>query len=233
MAGVALAHNKKAPSPAQYTFQRAEPRRTVAAYEHKTLALPHQHQDFNHGSYRASAWLLWDNRYWIRVHDRRDDLATTEIAVRFFTAVDLPALRKSTESWAFKQLRRLLEAAPGNARFQLPVIVVRPDPTQPSHATVPEQVVAFPTLRWSAEGWGQWPSENPRNTKSDELYWEIRFKHIDLALKKGHRVVSRGPQSSDRLKFKKPHGTLSHKTPAGQPHAGSASTWSKKSDGLE
>ncbi|KAL8796106.1 MAG: hypothetical protein Q9195_001439 [Heterodermia aff. obscurata] len=107
-------------------------------------------------SYYWSAWDLWDGRFWIRVSNRTGQ----PLKIRMFSKCDWSALKPSLPSEVLKSLRQMMAAAaPGAARYTLPVIAT---------ASHPERVLAFPTLplKWS--------------NLSDVLDWEVRYKAVDF-----------------------------------------------------
>lgn len=139
----------------------------------------------------ASDWYLWDNRYWVHVHCPTDHSSKLEnIRVQFLTAQALAALRKSLNQSHAKRLDRLLKAAPGSVRFTLPAVVMQTTSASTPSMLTPEQIVAIPTIGWSAEGWDRWPAKTPPGRLAPvKWYWEVRYKQVDLAVTERHSIV--------------------------------------------
>ncbi|KAJ9613101.1 hypothetical protein H2200_003042 [Cladophialophora chaetospira] len=70
-----------------------------------------------------SKWLLWDHRYWIRVRTQNAERLST-IRLRTYTESDSTEVYKNLESGKHDFQAMLAEAAPGKARYTLPVLTV-------------------------------------------------------------------------------------------------------------
>lgn len=86
-----------------------------------------------------SQWILWDRRFWIRVHGGR--AAVTETTVRPCSPSDLRIVKKLLkEAGRLEKFQHILRVyASGNIRYTLPVLVAS------------GKVIAFPTLHISVD----------------------------------------------------------------------------------
>jgi tRNA(Ile)-lysidine synthase len=106
-----------------------------------------------------SMWLLWDNRYWIRVNARSK---ASTIAVRPYKEADVETVRKLMgDDYSFFQ-ENLSDAAPGKVRYTLPVL------------TVDGQLAAFPTLNITLRD-----RQAIKNEEVVILGWEVCYRTLD------------------------------------------------------
>ncbi|KAK3709470.1 hypothetical protein LTR37_010843 [Vermiconidia calcicola] len=137
---------------------------------------------------RWSEWQLWDGRYWVRVCPPSSySKSETTIIVRFLCTEDMNTLRLSMRKDDAKNLESLLDSAKGQTRFTLPAIVARRSDRDQVNEEYAEEVVALPSLGWSAVGW-----RRTCGVPSDDCWsWDIRYKHVDLNLEERvHEILS-------------------------------------------
>ncbi|KAK3716187.1 hypothetical protein LTR37_006632 [Vermiconidia calcicola] len=165
---------------------------------------------------RWSEWRLWDGRYWIRVCPPSSYLTSdTTITVRFLCTDDMEDLRLSVRKNDGKRLESLLALAKGQTRFTLPAIVAkRPGRDQVNEVSA-EEVVALPSLGWSAVGW-----RRTCGVPGDDCWsWDIRYKHVDLNLADGASSIapssasSRGSTSTTNIKKRRSTTATGRRSP--------------------
>ena len=124
------------------------------------------HEDSASVSQLWSSWCLWDGRYWVRVMNGTAHV----LQVRPFCARDLEVIRKTLSKPVIKALdQALASAAPGKARWTLPVIS-----EVPKAKLTPGKVFALPSLGKP----GILDVEDECGRK--KVGWEIRYKSVDL-----------------------------------------------------
>ncbi|KAK4544862.1 hypothetical protein LTR36_003766 [Oleoguttula mirabilis] len=192
VAGLVVTRGEQTAEFSQFGMQRMPPYLAETACTHALQYKPQRAGDSGHERHHSTDWFLWDKRYWLRLHAPKqhppDELAAQ---IQFLTRPLLTALRQSMDGRQLKRLKRLLDASShGTTRFTLPAITVRSAAASPRGAVASQQVVALPTLGWSAEGWEQLPVTGlPEDRTSGKWYWEVRYKHIDFAVSDEHTVV--------------------------------------------
>jgi hypothetical protein len=124
-------------------------------------------KDFNHSG-TVSKFMLWDYRYWIRVHASHSQLLSA-VRIRFFLKEDTKILRDKLQSMERFALDDLLNLhAKGDVRDSLPVL------------TLGDQVVAFPTLQAGVVSKQSFNKEaSGMGLKDAWLKWEVCYKVID------------------------------------------------------
>ncbi|KAE9975460.1 hypothetical protein BLS_002585 [Venturia inaequalis] len=142
---------------------------------------------------QEDGFVLWDDRYWIRVHNpAKHDLWVRKLdedslaSLRTLLSAGHVILRRQSDGEVIDDgrgyLSKLLrETAKGIIRWSLPVIVsYTPMKASTTRADAPlstPQILAFPTLDMRLES-ASWP------TWVNDLKWEVRYKRIDFGNKK-------------------------------------------------
>ncbi|KAI5363002.1 Putative tRNA(Ile)-lysidine/2-thiocytidine synthase, tRNA(Ile)-lysidine synthase [Septoria linicola] len=134
----------------------------------------------------ATGWLLWDNRYWIRV--LHSGTAHTpppphfRFSVNFLSPATIHRLRASItgDRSASIALQRALNQAKAS-RFTQPVLSMKVDDGKSSsiEANKSEQILALPALGWARKD----------VVKQLGLSYETRYKAVDFGGGKGHVLV--------------------------------------------
>lgn len=162
-------------------------------------------------SVASSKWLLWDWRYWIRIHVRseksRSLLKTrsirvlphhmmAQIKIRAYSIDDAAILKANMLRDDWRKLHELLhECAEGNIRYTLPVL------------TFGGHVVAFPTLSRSLI----WPDKFRALAKAlgfddgSTLTWEVAYKLLPKNIAQWGSVVGSLPSVT---RIAQPHEEL-------------------------
>lgn len=140
-----------------YPRVSAPPRITIVPQRSPTESHLHGQRTRNYnGEIGWSKWQLWDGRYWIRVFNKTDKY----LNIRNLMEADMARIKKQLPPLKFEKLRKTLAvAAPGVARWTLPVIAEEGDLGE---------VLALPSLRFST------------HHRPVAMLWEIRYKHVDL-----------------------------------------------------
>ncbi|KAK3067526.1 hypothetical protein LTR53_015561 [Teratosphaeriaceae sp. CCFEE 6253] len=144
-------------------------------------------RDGAHAIWRSSTWQLWDHRYWIRVYQRATAPHAAQrhdIEARFLTKEDLADSYRAFAAQHQSEVRRLLSLVPHNLWFTLPVLAITP-----TDRTSEQQVVALPSLGWSANGWAKWNGEDSVNGNAAEWFWSIRYRKVDIGQGEHHTVT--------------------------------------------
>ncbi|TID21633.1 putative amino-acid permease [Venturia nashicola] len=156
---------------------------------------------------QEDSFSLWDDRYWIRVHNpAQHDLWVRKLdedslaSLRPLLSAGRVVLRRQSNGEVVEDgrgyLRKLLrETAKGIIRWSLPVIVSYIPLSATDTVNVPvniPQILAFPTLdlRVESVSWPTWVSD---------LKWEVRYKRIDLGNKKLEDCLVGGGKSELEL----------------------------------
>ncbi|KAF2860994.1 hypothetical protein K470DRAFT_231357 [Piedraia hortae CBS 480.64] len=143
-------------------LHRARPRRGES--ESLKLSLTDEGQGRS-----TSQWMLWDNRFWIRV-SLPTGYQCDDVSVRLLSAGDNATLRKVFSREKLERFRTL----PDSMRYTLPVLIAGGN------------LVALPTLGWGLVGpWRPWPESGQANsldtfaTNEGVAWWDVRYKSID------------------------------------------------------
>lgn len=141
-----------------------------------------------------SEWLLFDNRYWIRWRHNGNvgtpgvsyhmTLLTSEMlnAAKAKHKVVQRSAKKKKDTWPSLN-RTLRSRAPGQLRYSLPAIVR----SSKSQNEIKEDLVALPTLQWSADGLGEVVDDSHCSCQAFE--YQIRYKHIEFRTGPKHVLV--------------------------------------------
>lgn len=144
-------------------FHRTELARAISHF-----TIPNEPRVISSKKIRSN-WLLWDHRYWIRLCGTSSEYLRTCI-VRPFQLRDSTTLRQTLAQSSKKLLQRfdtlLSDAAPGDQRYTLPIIV---DDLG---------MRAFPTLNFSIPGTFRGDSDNDE-WRNRLLSWQIVYKRVD------------------------------------------------------
>ncbi|KXT03292.1 hypothetical protein AC578_4815 [Pseudocercospora eumusae] len=151
---------------------------------------------------RWSQWILWDNRYWIRVGhfgkifpDPDLKIAVTFLAPTHFAMARIPFPSR-------------LRTIPSYVRSTLPVLVTeRPIDRDVGTGVVEKEVglIAIPTLRWNNPNFelsGQyWQHDREMRKKLKPMsswVWEVRYREIEFGGKE-HKIVysALGPEQAE------------------------------------
>jgi tRNA(Ile)-lysidine synthetase-like protein len=155
-----------------FSLRRQTPKHVEAT---SAVPFPFPQQAAPTTSTQWSDWLLWDNRYWIRVFSTQ----SSNLAINFLTPDRLGLARKGVDIEERKKLNQLLEHADGQAaRWTIPAIISEQTGGE-------EQVVALPTLNW----------QSAKCTldvmHTGKFAYEISYKEINFKETASHQIVSK------------------------------------------
>ncbi|RMY91992.1 hypothetical protein D0861_02763 [Hortaea werneckii] len=133
-----------------------------------------------HSDLAGSEWQLWDNRYWIWM-EMHKEANYTEVKVRFLEPGDLALIRENSDHGQRKLMKSSLSAVPGVSRYSLPAIVATRTSQDGGIDRDVEQIVALPTLDWSAPGWQRWQAkaENGSTSVTTPNFWDVRYHYVE------------------------------------------------------
>ncbi|EME78670.1 uncharacterized protein MYCFIDRAFT_212449 [Pseudocercospora fijiensis CIRAD86] len=182
---------------AQFRLQRARPiRHRSSDFE---LCWPEGEALLERGI-RWSQWILWDNRYWIRVGHFGEISPDPglKIAVTFLDPDHIAKTGRSLRSWQSRLFHSRLRTVPSLVHNTLPALITkRPVGGDVGTGVVEEDVdvMAIPTLRWNnpkyklSDHYWQHDEEMRKKLKSIPLWvWEIRYREVDFSGKE-HKFV--------------------------------------------
>ena len=169
-----------------WRFSRQPFHRTELCSAVKRFVAPHK-SEVSVSSNLWSDWLLWDNRYWIRLCGSTEEYLLNCI-VRPFERSDCTALRQALAKHSKELLQSfdalLSDAAPGEERYTLPVIVDN------------QGIRVFPTLDFSIPG--SCRGETRRNDwRSGLLDWQVVYRNFDF------KILQRSRDQRSRLGYQK------------------------------
>ena len=133
-----------------------------------------------------SKWLLWDNRYWVRVRTK-DVQRLRKVRIRAYAESDVQSVNKSLGDASNELQATLAETAPGKSRFTIPIL------------TTNEKISGFPTLNVVVQ-------KPEAKRQPSILEWEVCYKILDHPLIKSqintiqwrNAAVKRTSYSGDR-----------------------------------
>lgn len=169
MAGATMVKLEVNDTEVVYELRRTLPPRNAKGSEVQ-IQLPLQPRENDLDNIVWSDWVLWDERYWIRIGGHAlSDAHTLRVIVRILTPEDIKALRREDSKAG---LDERLARIKGHLRTTLPVIEqILPDNRS--------RIVALPSLGWGRFAW--FPVEG-RNAHLTAQHYDIRYKHIDDSL---------------------------------------------------
>jgi tRNA(Ile)-lysidine synthase len=147
-----------------WRLSRRKPARSKGEESDVSFEEDHEHSSKNGV---VSKFMLWDYRYWIRLHASHSKLLSA-VRVRFFLKEDTKMLREKLKRMERVALDDLLTLhAKGDIRFSLPVL------------TVGGQIVALPTLQAGVVSRSSFNKEASLLGLEDTwLKWEVCYKVI-------------------------------------------------------
>lgn len=164
------------------TIHRQNPRRQDIKREYFAPRLGKDSTSIKADQVMWSDWLLWDQRYWLRIGHRRRGGDSPQLCayVSFLTAESLGTLRRSLSNESRIRLERALSHGSRRVFRTLPAIFVQTEDEN--------EIIALPSIDWSRE----MSSTRPQAAGTDsgsELIWQIRYKRVDYSPSVRHSIV--------------------------------------------
>ncbi|GIZ41714.1 hypothetical protein CKM354_000501000 [Cercospora kikuchii] len=188
--------SRKGADNSQFTLSRQNPERDIRA---KAMSFSELVLDPSHSKIPWTNFLLWDNRYWVRIgrhHSKPPSSTPSEhlrFSIGFLHHTDIRNLRMSCSNSASRRALDAILYSIGEAKWSQPLITMKIDDGKSSTIEVNQSktIVGLPTLGWSPAG------------KARELgiVWDTRYKKIEFGGGDGHvlEAVS-GPKDRTQQK---------------------------------